>query len=240
MELKVTDISKKFRNKKALDGFSCTFTEGINILLGPNGAGKSTLMNGIADAIKIDSGDIEYDGDNIYKMGRNFRKILGYLPQNPEFYPFFKGREIIDYFATLKGLKKNEYNADELMAAVNLSDAIDRKCGGYSGGMRRRLGIAVTMLGNPKVMIFDEPTAGLDPKERLTFKENLKQLSKERIVIMATHIISDAEDIGTKMVLINNGKKLTEGSMEELIKDTETKTGKSGISLDDVYMQWFG
>ncbi|MGN0375474.1 MAG: ABC transporter ATP-binding protein [Butyrivibrio sp.] len=240
MELKVENVNKKYKNKQALKKFSCVFTEGINILLGPNGAGKSTLMNSIADAIKINSGEITFDGQCIFKMGKDFRKQLGYLPQNPEFYPFFTGRQIIEYFAVLKGLKKDEYNVEELMTSVNLSDAMDRKCGGYSGGMKRRLGIAVTMLGNPKVLIFDEPTAGLDPKERIVFKDNLKKLAKERIVIMATHIISDAEDIGSKIVIINAGEKLTEGSMDELIANVEAKSGKQGITLDDVYMHWFG
>ena len=240
MELAVKGINKRFKKKQAVKDFSCVFTEGINILLGPNGAGKSTLMNSIADAVRIDSGEINFDGENIFRMGKEFRKQLGYLPQNPEFYSYFTGRQIIDYFAVLKGLKKDEYSADELLESVNLSDAIDRKCGGYSGGMRRRLGIAVTMLGNPKVLIFDEPTAGLDPKERLVFKDMLKKLSEDRIVIMATHIISDAEDIGSKMVLINNGEKLTEGSMEELITSAEKTCGRQGITLDDVYMHWFG
>lgn len=239
MELRIKEINKHYKKKHALKDFSCVFHEGVNVLLGPNGAGKTTLMNGIADIINLDNGDIYFDGVETLKMGREFRKKLGYLPQNPEFYPFFTGKQIIDYFAVLKGLGKDEYNALELLEQVNLLDVANKSCGGYSGGMKRRLGIAVTLLGSPKVLIFDEPTAGLDPKERISFKNILKDLSKNHIIILSTHIISDAEDVGCNMVLIKDGKKLTEGSIEEL-KSTVTKnTDKKEVTLDEVYLYWF-
>jgi len=239
MELRIEKINKHYKKKHALKDFSCVFNEGVNILLGPNGAGKSTLMNGIADIINLDSGNIYFNNESTLKLGKHFRKQLGYLPQNPEFYPFFTGKQIIDYFAVLKGLGKDEYNPEELLAKVNLSEAINLRCGGYSGGMKRRLGIAVTLLGSPAVLILDEPTAGLDPKERITFKNTLKELSDNHIIIMATHIISDAEDVGCKMVLINNGEKLTEGSMESLVDSVKSEINRQEVSLDDVYLHWF-
>ena len=233
MELRIEGVNKYYRKKHALKDFSCVFNEGVNVLLGPNGAGKTTLMNCIADVINFDNGKISFDGEDTLKMGKKFRKRLGYLPQNPEFYPFFTGRQIINYFAVLKGIEKDEYNVMELLESVNLADVADKSCGSYSGGMKRRLGIAVTLLGSPAVMIFDEPTAGLDPKERISFKNILKDLSENHIIILSTHIISDAEDVGCNIVLIKEGKILTEGSMEEL------KSAVSGQTLDDVYLNWF-
>ena len=239
MELRVEEINKHYKKKHALKNFSCVFNEGVNVLLGPNGAGKSTLMNGIADIINLDSGNIYYNNESTIKLGKQFRKQLGYLPQNPEFYPFFTGKQIIDYFAVLKGLEKDEYNSKELLEKVNLTEATNLCCGGYSGGMKRRLGIAITLLGNPDVLILDEPTAGLDPKERITFRNTLKELSDNHIIIMATHIISDAEDVGCKMILINNGEKLTDGSMDSLIERVKIESDRQEISLDDVYLHWF-
>ena len=239
MELRIEKINKYYKKKHALKDFSCVFREGVNVLLGPNGAGKTTLMNVIADIINLDNGKIYLDGEDTLKMGREFRKKLGYLPQSPEFYPFFTGKQIIDYFAVLKGLGKDEYNAIELLESVNLADVADKSCGSYSGGMKRRLGIAVTLLGSPKVMIFDEPTAGLDPKERISFKNILKDLSSNHIIILSTHIISDAEDVGSSMVLIKDGKKLSEGSMEELKVVVTENTDKKEVTLDEVYLYWF-
>lgn len=224
----------------ALKDFSCRICEGVNILLGPNGAGKSTLMNSIADIIPLTSGTIELDGRNVYAMGKEFRRRLGYLPQNPEFYPFFTGRDILRYFAKLKELEKDSYDIDSLLKSVHLTAAADRKCGGYSGGMKRRLGIAVAMMGNPDILIMDEPTAGLDPKERLLFKRNIRRLSEKRIMIMATHIISDAEDIGSHIILLREGENIGEGTIEELTQAVRGETGREQVDLDDVYMHWFG
>jgi ABC-2 type transport system ATP-binding protein len=240
MELVVKDLQKQYGKKCALNHFNCRLKEGVNILLGPNGAGKSTLMNSLADVLPISGGTVELDGENIYVLGKQYRKRLGYLPQNPEFYPFFTGREIIEYFARLKELKKGTYDVETLLKRVNLSAAADRACGGYSGGMKRRLGIAVAMLGNPDIMIMDEPTAGLDPKERILFKRNIKQLAQDHIVIMATHIISDAEDIGSHIVMLKDGENIGEGTIEELTQAVTAATGREQVDLDDVYMHWFG
>lgn len=239
MELRIINLSKQYGKKKALDGFGCVMEKGINILLGPNGAGKTTLMNSIADVIKITSGQILYDGADIYGMGEKFRSRLGYLPQNLEFYDSFTGRDILNYFARLKKLKKGSCDIDALLESVNLTDAADRKCGGYSGGMKRRLGIATAIMGNPEIIILDEPTAGLDPKERHVLKNNLKSLAENKIIIMATHIISDAEDIGDKMILVKSGKNIGEGTIEELCTQTMRETGAADVSLDDVYMHMF-
>ncbi len=241
MGVSVKQVTKKYKSKVALSDFSTEFETGINILLGPNGAGKSTLMNSIADIIKITSGSITYDGQDIFAMSRDFREILGFLPQNPEFYPFFTGMQVMKYFAKLKGVDCTEEELVTLMNEVHLSEAIRRKVGGYSGGMRRRLGIAVALIGDPKVLIFDEPTAGLDPKERLLFKRKLTELAKDKIIIMATHIISDVEDIGDKVIMIKDGKNIGEGDVESLINEVRQNrgTGDKKLDLDDVYMYWF-
>ncbi|MCM1309129.1 MAG: ATP-binding cassette domain-containing protein, partial [Butyrivibrio sp.] len=231
MEIRIINLSKQYGKKKALDGFGCVLEKGMNILLGPNGAGKTTLMNGIADAIKVTSGEILYNGENIYGMGEKFRAKLGYLPQNLEFYDYFTGRDILEYFAKLKKLKKGSYDTDALLETVNLTEAADLKCGGYSGGMKRRLGIATAILGDPEVIILDEPTAGLDPKERHVLKDNLKRLAENKIIIMATHIISDAEDIGDKIVLVKSGKNIGEGTIQELCERTMRETGAEKVSL---------
>ncbi len=240
MELAVENLQKDYKKKRALDGFSCRIQEGVTILLGPNGAGKSTFMNILADLTPRSGGCVSLDGEDIFSMGKKYRKRLGYLPQSPEFYPFFTGRDILKYFARLKELEKDSYDIDALLKSVHLTSAADRKCGGYSGGMKRRLGIAVAMLGSPDILIMDEPTAGLDPRERLLFKRNIKRMSENRIIIMATHIISDAEDIASRILLLKEGKNIGEGTIDELTQAVISESGQEQVDLDDVYMHWFG
>lgn len=230
MRLEINGLTKRYGSKLALDNFSCTLENGVHILLGPNGAGKSTLMNIIADVVKRTDGTITFDGADIFQSGKQFRKKLGYLLQNPEFYPSFTGMEILKYFARLKGLSCTPKELEQALESVNLAHAASRRCGGYSGGMNRRLGIAVTLLGKPDILILDEPTAGLDPKERIFFRNMLGELSKTRIILMATHIISDAYNISDDIIILRDGRKIAFDKKEKLLEEIGGKVWSLTVS----------
>ena len=224
--LELKNVTKSYKDIVAIKSCSLIMTEGVYGLLGPNGAGKSTLMKCLADIIKPTEGEILLDKEDIYLLGTQYRKRLGFMPQDIGFYPAFTARQIIEYFALLKDKKIGKNEIDNILKSVNLYDARKKKVGGFSGGMKRRLAIAVTMLNDPDILIFDEPTAGLDPKERANFKNLLKEISKSKIIIIATHIISDLEDVCDKVIFIKNG---------ELALLTEEKS-----ELEKNYMDIFG
>lgn len=232
IELTIQDVTKKYKDITALDHFSIALSPGIYGLLGPNGAGKSTLMRCIADIIHPDSGEIAFNGKNIYTMGAAFRNVLGFLPQEVGFYPSFTGEQIIKYFAGLKGIKVGADDIEKYLKDVNLLEFKKKKVGGYSGGMKRRLGIAVTFLNNPDVMIFDEPTAGLDPEERVRFRNLLQELGKTKIIILATHIISDLESVCDKIFFIKKGSLIK--TVDNLEDEAEP------ISIEQLYLDLFG
>ncbi len=220
MQLEIVNVTKKYGRKKALYSFSASLTNGVYALLGPNGAGKSTLMNIITDIIKPTSGDVLWNGRSIYNVGDEFRRLLGFLPQSPGFYKSFTGYEFLSYIACLKGMTdKKEIKSEvcRLLEKVNMTDAANRKIGSYSGGMRQRIGIAQALIGDPKLLIFDEPTAGLDPTERIRFKNIISEMSLDCIVILATHIVSDVSQIAKNVMLIGNGNLIENSSANELI-----------------------
>ncbi len=225
MELKIDGVTKQYKNTLALNKFSITLTKGVYGLLGPNGAGKTTLINILVGLLKQDSGKVLYNGDLIETLGDEYIDKLGYLPQYPSFYKNFTANEFLLYMCALKDIPKNERKelTSNLLESVNLLDEKDKKIGGYSGGMKQRLGIAQAMINNPEILILDEPTAGLDPKERMRFRNIISSLGSSRIVILATHIVSDVEYISKEIILIKNGELIKSANSQELTNDIEGK-----------------
>lgn len=236
MELRITNLYKKYGNKTALCDFSYNFVNGIYGILGANGAGKSTLMNLITDNVKRDGGSILWNGTDILKLGSSFRSIIGYMPQHNGMYHDYSAREFLRYIAELKEIpaKAAKAQIESLLELVNLKEASHRKLGGFSGGMKQRVLLAQALLGNPQILILDEPTAGLDPKERLRLRQYISGLSKERIVFLTTHIVSDIESIADEILLLKSGRLLKYGKPQELIDEVK------GNDLDDVYMAYLG
>lgn len=239
-KLTLQNVKKKYGQKTALDNCSLTFKTGINALLGPNGSGKSTMMNIIADLIPANSGSVLWNGASIAELGAEYRGILGFMPQNVNLYKRFSAADNLRYFGKLKGLSAAQVEEDipRLLEKVNLADCVNKKFGSFSGGMKQRLGIAVTIMNKPKLVIFDEPTAGLDPKERMRFRDILRELSEDAVVILSTHIVSDVEMLADNIILLKEGKVCESGTAEEL---QEKYTASSDRTvLETVYMNFFG
>ena len=236
MELKVENLTKDYGQNRALDNFNYTFTEGVYGLLGPNGAGKSTMMNIITDNLAATSGRITFDGEDIKKLGSEYLRQLGFMPQQQNLYPSFSGLRFMYYMAALKGLKKKE--ADEqipkLIKMVNLTGHEDKKLGAYSGGMKQRILIAQALLGNPKILIMDEPTAGLDPKERIRIRNIISEVSRDKTVILATHVVPDIEFISKEILLLKKGILIGSGTPASLVSTVvpyvfEVETDREGL-----------
>ena len=219
MELTIQNLTKTYGNKVALREFSYTFTPGIYGILGANGAGKSTLMNLITDNVKRDSGSILWNGTDILKLGREFRREVGYMPQQQGMYPDYSARDFLRYMAAVKELprKESRQQIEELLAVVNLSEDAHKRLGGFSGGMRQRVLLAQALLGDTKILILDEPTAGLDPKERLRLRQYISDLAKNKIVFLTTHIVSDIESIANDVLLMKQGELVAHGAPDALI-----------------------
>ena len=218
MNLSLCSLKKQYGNFTALKDLSYEFTPGVYGLLGPNGAGKSTLMNIITDNLKPTSGSVMYNGQDTVSMGAEFRRILGFMPQQQGLYPSFTLERFLWYMAALKGMPKNEAKADieRLIGLVNLNDSRTKRLGGFSGGMKQRALIAQAMLGSPEIIILDEPTAGLDPKERIRIRNLIAEIAFEKIVIIATHVVPDIEFIAKEVLLLNHGEIIDSGKPYEL------------------------
>ncbi|UNR57344.1 ABC transporter ATP-binding protein [Streptomyces sp. A10(2020)] len=222
--LELTDVTKVYRGgTRAVDGLSLTLGHGMLGLLGPNGAGKSSLMRIIATVTRPTSGTLRYEGTDLTAAPDAIRRHLGYLPQDFGVYPHLTAREFLRYLAAAKGLSARSARAriEELLELVNLTGAPKRPLGAYSGGMLRRVGIAQALLGDPRVIVVDEPTAGLDPEERVRFRNLLSRLSADRVVLLSTHIVSDVESVASDIAVMAGGRLLRRGTPEELAADLQ-------------------
>lgn len=238
MELALNCISKTYKkgSVKALDNFSVTLTPGVYGLLGPNGAGKSTLMNIITDNLNADGGEVVYGGENIKKLGKDYRAVLGYMPQQQGLYDDFTLNRFLWYMAALKGLKKKEAKEKitQLLETVNLTDAAHKKLGSFSGGMKQRALIAQALLNNPEILILDEPTAGLDPKERIRIRNFISEIAEDKIVLISTHVVSDIEFIAKEIILLKKGQLISHDSPNKLTKELENKVFEVEIQREDL------
>ena len=225
MELKIEHISKRFKDKTAVDDVSLTLTTGVWGLLGANGAGKTTLMRMIADIMTPSSGTISFNGKDIHKMGAEYRNIFGFLPQDFGYSRDFTVKDYLEYIAALKDVphKETTKKINHLLDILTLSDVKEKKIAKLSGGMKRRVGIAQAMLNDPKILVMDEPTAGLDPGERVRFRNFISEFSHDRIVLISTHIVSDIEYIATRNAIMKEGKIVDVGTTNELVKQIEGK-----------------
>lgn len=214
MELILNSITKTYNGKTVLDDFSLTLTPGVYGLLGPNGAGKTTLISIITGLVKQTSGNISFVGNN----NESIVDTLGYLPQNQDFYKNFSGKELLLYMLELKEYRPENYEVyvEKLLSDVNLIEHKNKKIGKYSGGMKQRLGIAQALIGDPSIVIFDEPTAGLDPKERIRFRNIISSLGSNKIILFATHIVTDIDFIAKEVILLNQGKLIKSAPQIEI------------------------
>ncbi len=219
MELEIKDVTHIYPNgKMALNGVSLCLEPGVYGLLGANGAGKSTLMNIVTDNLRPTRGEVLMDGVGIRENGRAYRERLGYMPQQQGLYRQFTGRRFLWYMAALKGIKTKEAKGriEELLELVNLKEAADRRIGGYSGGMKQRLLIAQAILNRPDVLVLDEPTAGLDPRERIRIRNFISDIARDKIVLLATHVVTDVECIARQILLLKDGALIKQGTPMEL------------------------
>lgn len=251
MELILDRVTKQYKNKIAVDRLSTTLKEGVYGLLGANGVGKTTLMRMICGIAEISSGEIRLGGEEIRAMGSRYRDLLGYLPQDFGYYPNFTAMEFMLYIASLKGLERGyaKKQSSLLLQNVGLAGEMRHKIKTFSGGMRQRLGIAQALLNDPRILVLDEPTAGLDPKERVRFRNMIAELGKERIVILSTHIVSDVEEIADWIFLMKQGQFIAQGTLDDLRKhyleiigaeEARANTGKAeAFNLEKLYLFYF-
>jgi ABC-2 type transport system ATP-binding protein len=237
MQLTINNLGKQYKSDFwGLKDFSLVINPGILGLLGPNGAGKSTFMRMLATITKPTHGTISWNGADIVKSPDILRAVLGYLPQDFGVYPNLSAVEFLEYMAAIKGLdtRSAKRRIDELLQLTNLVEAAKRPLGGYSGGMKQRVGIAQALLNDPQLLIVDEPTVGLDPEERVRFRNLLSDLSGERIVILSTHIVSDVEATATQIALLNQGQLLREAAPENLLSELENKVWEWIVPSNDL------
>lgn len=223
MNIEIKNLIKKYGKKKAVDDINMVLDSGVYGLLGPNGAGKSTLMNILTGNLSQTGGNIFCDGREIGKMGREYRKLLGYMPQQQAIYPSFTGREFLNYMAVLKEVPKQEITERISWAAskVNLGQELEKRLHAYSGGMKQRILLASVILNNPRLLILDEPTAGLDPQERIRIRNLISSIATDKIVIIATHVVPDVEYISKQIILMEKGRIIRKDSIRSLTEEIQ-------------------
>ena len=236
MELKLTEVTKEFQDLKAVDDVSYTMTNGVYGLLGVNGAGKTTLMRILCTLLKPTFGSVTWDGRDIFTMDGDYRKLLGYLPQDFGYYPDFSVWDYLMYISSIKGLRPvvAGKRVDILLKQVGLDHVRNKKMKKLSGGMKRRAGIAQAMLNNPKILILDEPTSGLDPNERIRFRNLISELAEDRVVLLSTHIVSDVEYIANEIMLMKDGQIVMSGTSEAVISSMPEKVWSCTVSREQV------
>ena len=236
MELTFDGLVKNYDTVKALKGVSFTLTPGVNGLLGPNGAGKSTMMNILSGNLSQTAGRITFNGEDIRSMGKAFRKRLGYMPQQQALYPGFTAAQFLGYMATLRGMEKAEATdaVHRVLRQVALEDVATRKIKTFSGGMKQRLLIAQAILADPDVLVLDEPTAGLDPKQRIAIRNLIASLAERKIVIVSTHVVSDIAGIAKEILLLKQGELISQLPPAELIQQIDGTVWEVSVSKEDL------
>ncbi len=238
MKLTTCDLTKRFGTKTAVDRLNLELGAGVIGLLGPNGAGKTTLIRMLCDLLKPTEGKVLLDGEDIHLMDEEYRGMLGYLPQRVGYYPWFTGEEYLRYLACLKGMskKETEERIDWILDQVSLEDVRKKKIRSYSGGMIQRLGIAQSLLNDPAILILDEPTAGLDPRERIRFRNLIAQLSERRLILLSTHIVSDVESVATDIIIFKAGKIVLKDERQDILKHMQYPVCSMRVPVKDVEM----
>ena len=236
MELEIINLTKEFKEIIAVDHINLSMKNGVYGLLGVNGAGKTTFMRMLCTLIRPSVGKILCEGKDIFEMDGEYRKILGYLPQEFGFYPDFTVQDYLMYVASIRGIRQTaaKKRTKILLQQVGLSKVQNRKMKKLSGGMKRRVGIAQAMLNNPKILILDEPTAGLDPSERIRFRNLISELSQDRLVLLSTHIVSDIEYIANQILLMQNGKIFHSGTQEEILNEVPIRVWRLDVRKSEV------
>lgn len=234
-KLEIKNLTKIYGKKRANDGITVTLENGVYGLLGPNGAGKTTLMKQITTLIKPDKGEILYNGKDIFNMDDKYRNIIGYLPQEFGVYKNFTAKQFLQYVGALKGMSGKNLNSkvNELLELVGLYDVRNKSIGKFSGGMKRRVGIAQVLLNDPKIIVLDEPTAGLDPQERTRFRNLIAKISRDKIIILSTHIISDIESVAKETIMVKEGKLLMKGTHREILSDMNNKVYNISVNNEE-------
>lgn len=239
-ELVFKNVNKHYKNIHALKNFSFSFKNGVYGLIGPNGAGKSTLLNMISSNLSPDKdgGKIYWNNTSIDKLGKDYRKIIGFMPQQQELYSNMTAFDFLGYISVLKNINRRQIKSEisRVLESVELSELSEKKIGEFSGGMKQRLLIAQAILGNPAIIIMDEPTAGLDPKQRIILRKLTENLGKSKIVIVSTHIISDIESIADEILMLRSGILIAHGSVDTLVAQIEIEEK----NLENFYMKFFG
>lgn len=236
MELTIENVKKRYNHNIALKEVSMQLTPGVYGLLGPNGAGKSTLINIMTDNIQPDEGEVRFNSDSITKLGSKYRSKVGYMPQQQGLYEDFTGNRFLWYMAALKGMKKAEAKRkiDQLIDIVNLKDVVNKKLGSYSGGMKQRILIAQALINDPEVLILDEPTAGLDPKERISIRNFISTIASNKIVLIATHVVSDIEYIAKEIIVMKKGEILLKDEPADLLDAMQGKVAEVRVHEDQL------